>query len=85
MGETGNALHIRLNGHRNDSKAKRVEKPVAEHFNQPGHDLTIMKIRKNGPYLRGRRDIHSQYFGSCQHEPGGMMSPLTINSELGVD
>ena len=26
---------------------------------------------------------YSQYFGSC-HEPGGMMSPLTINSELGV-
>ena len=36
---------VEMVGHRNDIKAKRVEKPVAEHFNQPGHsmdDLTIM-------------------------------------------
>lgn len=64
VGETGNALHVRLNGHRSDIKAKIVEKPVAQHFNQPGHsmnDLTIMcieKIRKDDPHLRRRRESY---------------------------
>ena len=49
VGETENALHIRLNGHRSNVKTKKMEKPVAAHFNLPGHsmeDLTIVVIEK---------------------------------------
>jgi len=49
VGETENALHIRLNGHRSDIRTKKTDKPVAEHFNLVGHsikDLTIMVIEK---------------------------------------
>ena len=44
VGETENALHIHLNGHRSDIRTKKTDKPVAEHFNSRGHsmeDLTI--------------------------------------------
>ena len=49
VGETGNALHICFNGHRSDVKTRKMEKPVAAHFNLPGHsmgDLVIMVIEK---------------------------------------
>ena len=32
VGETENALHIRMNGHRSDITTKKLEKPVAESF-----------------------------------------------------
>ena len=64
VGETENALHIRLNGHRSDIRTNKTEKPVAEHFNLPGHymeNLTIMvieKIRKDDVQLRRRRESY---------------------------
>ena len=64
VGETENALHIRLNGHRSDVKTKKMEKPVAAHFNLPGHsmeDLTIMvfeKIWREDVQLRRRRESY---------------------------
>ena len=47
VGETENALHVSLTGHRSDIRHKRMEKPVAKHFNSVDHsikDLTIMVI-----------------------------------------
>ena len=49
VGETENALHIRMNGHRSDIKNRRLEKPVAKHFNLANHslkDLLIFVIEK---------------------------------------
>ena len=47
--ERQNPLHIRLNGYRSDIRNKKLEKPVAAHFNTPGHsidDLSIMVIER---------------------------------------
>ena len=49
VGETENALHIRMNGHQSDITMKMLDKPVATHFNQPDHsldDLRVMWIEK---------------------------------------
>ena len=49
VGETENALRVRLTGHRSDINHQRLDRPVAHHFNQPHHslkDLTIMIIEK---------------------------------------
>jgi len=49
VGETENPLHIQMNGHQSDILAKKLEKPVASHFNQPDHsleDLEVMAIEK---------------------------------------
>ena len=40
IGETGQPLHKRINGHRSDWKHRRFQRaPVAEHFTLPGHDF----------------------------------------------
>ena len=44
VGETENALHIRMNGHRSDIKHRHLEKPVASHFNSEGHSLEDLSI-----------------------------------------
>ena len=50
MGETGQPLHRRINGHRfNITHEKTEESPVAEHTNGEGHtlvDVTVMAIDK---------------------------------------
>ncbi len=65
VGETVNALHIRLNSHRSDVKTKKLDKPVVAHFNLPDHsieDLEVMgidKIHDNDP---GRRKLRESYW-----------------------
>ena len=44
VGETENVLHIRINGHQSDIKNRRLEKPVARHFNSEGHSLEDLCI-----------------------------------------
>ena len=48
VGETGQPLHMRMNGHRYDIAHRRTEEsPVAEHFNSGVHeelDMTVMAI-----------------------------------------
>ena len=64
VGETENALRVRLTGHRSDIKHKRIEKPVAKHFNQVDHsinDLAIMvieMIHKDDTEYRRRKESH---------------------------
>ena len=49
VGEMENALRISLKGHWSNINHQRLDRPVAQHFNQPHHtlkDLTIMVIKK---------------------------------------
>ena len=67
VGETENALHIRMNGHRSDITTKKLDKPVATHFNQPDHsleDLKVMGIEKIEDHNNSRkwRKLRKQYW-----------------------
>ena len=42
--EKENALHVRMNGHHSDIKHRRLEKPVAKHFNSTDHSLEDLSI-----------------------------------------
>ena len=44
VGETENALHVRMNGHCSDTNHRRLEKPDAKHFNSMGHSLEDLSI-----------------------------------------
>lgn len=49
IGETENPLHIRMNGHHSDITMRKLDKPLASHFNQPDYsleDLKVMRIEK---------------------------------------
>ena len=66
VGETENALHIRMNGHRSDITTKKLDKPVAAHFNQPNHsyeDLRVIVIEKieDRNNSRKRRKLRERY------------------------
>ena len=44
-----NPLHLQMNGHRSDYYRKLPDKPVAMHFNTPGHtfdDATVTVIEQ---------------------------------------
>ena len=65
VGETENALHIRMNGHRSDIKNRRLEKPVAKHFNSVGHsldDLSIFVVEKIHPEDASSRKAKESYW-----------------------
>ena len=66
VGETEIALHIRMNGHRSDITTKKLDKPVASHFNQPDHsleDLKVMGIKKIEDHnSRKRRKLRERYW-----------------------
>ena len=38
-------LHIRMNGHRSDSRTGKTEKPVAAHFTLPHHSINDLEVR----------------------------------------
>ena len=44
VGETENALHLRMNGHCSDYYRKSPDKPVVVHFNTQGHSFDDMKV-----------------------------------------
>ncbi|XP_073188346.1 uncharacterized protein [Lepidochelys kempii] len=44
IGQTGQSLRKRINGHKSDVKNYNIHKPVGEHFNLSGHAITDMKI-----------------------------------------
>ena len=81
VGETQNPLHICLNGHRSDIKNKNNEKPVAVHFNSPGHklsDLTILvleQMRSNSPDLRKLRESYWIHHLHSIHPSGMNLDP----------
>jgi len=64
IGETGNTLRQRMNGHRSDIKARK-NKPVANHFNQSNHDICNLKITvlsKLNRRSRQQREIEEQKY-----------------------
>lgn len=44
IGQTGQTLRQRINGHKSDIKNHKTEKPVGEHFNLPGHSIQDLKV-----------------------------------------
>ncbi|XP_074974844.1 endothelin-3 isoform X1 [Caretta caretta] len=44
IGQTGQSLRKRINGHKPDIKNYDIQKPVGEHFNLPGHSITDLKV-----------------------------------------
>ena len=79
VGETGQPLHMRINGHRYDIAHRRTEEsPVAEHFNGGAHkelDMTVMVIelaRSRDACLRKIRE--SRWIRTL-----GTSSPLGMN------
>ena len=64
VGETENPLHITMNGHKSDINTRKLDKPVAAHFNQPDHslnDLRVMGIDKkhtNSAQWRKQRESY---------------------------
>ena len=44
VGETRNALHIRMNRHRGDIYHRHLDKPVSAHFNSSDHNLQHLSI-----------------------------------------
>ena len=50
VGETEQALRLRMNEHRSDIQTKKIEKPVAAHFCQEDHsqrDLEVTAMEKS--------------------------------------
>ncbi|XP_074809868.1 uncharacterized protein LOC141987932 [Natator depressus] len=44
IGQTGQSLRKRINGHKSDVKNYNIHKPVGEHFNLSGHAITDMRV-----------------------------------------
>ena len=81
VGESGQALHERLNSHRSDVRLKKIEKSVSAHFNSPTHTSQDMKVavievlRRNN--VRLRRLWESHWITTLQ-----TIHPYGINKEL---
>ena len=64
VGETENALHLRMNGRRSDYYRKLADKPVAAHFNEPCHSfeiLLVMVMKQMGSADTTQRDLRESY------------------------
>ncbi|XP_065445349.1 uncharacterized protein LOC135982467 isoform X2 [Chrysemys picta bellii] len=44
IGQTGQSLRKRINGHKSDIRNGNIHKAVSEHFNLPGHSITDLKV-----------------------------------------
>ena len=59
--ETENSLHLRMNGYRSDYYCRLPNKPVAVHFNTPGHtfdDVSEIIIEQSGAARRKYRESY---------------------------
>ena len=65
VGEMGNPLHTRMNGHCSDIRTGKIDKPVAAHFTQWDHsleDLQFMGIEKISREDITLRKLHESYW-----------------------
>ena len=80
IGETERFLHDRLCEHIGDVRTKKLEKPVAKHFNQPGHSLSDMtatiieKVKVNCVQYRKEREKYlirkfNTFYGGLNLKP----------------
>ncbi|XP_053886742.1 uncharacterized protein LOC128838514 [Malaclemys terrapin pileata] len=44
IGQTGQSLRKRINGHKSDIRNHNTQKPVGEHFNLSGHSVTDLRV-----------------------------------------
>ncbi|XP_065454583.1 uncharacterized protein LOC135984072 [Chrysemys picta bellii] len=44
IGQTGQSLRKRINGHKSDIRNHNTQKPVGEHFNLSGHSMTDLRV-----------------------------------------
>ncbi|XP_065414590.1 uncharacterized protein LOC135973774 [Chrysemys picta bellii] len=44
IGQTGQSLRKRINGHKSDIRNQNTQKPVGEHFNLSGHSVTDLRV-----------------------------------------
>uniref|UniRef100_A0A8C3SQG5 Ig-like domain-containing protein n=1 Tax=Chelydra serpentina TaxID=8475 RepID=A0A8C3SQG5_CHESE len=44
IGQTGQSLRKRINGHKSDIRNGSIQKPVGEHFSLPGHTIADLKV-----------------------------------------
>ena len=64
VGETDNALHVEMNGHRSDIKHWHLEKPVAKHFSSMAHSIqdlsgyVIEKVHREEAIFRKVKESH---------------------------
>ena len=70
IGETGDHVNQRMNGHRDEWKHKRVKRsPVAEHFCSPGHDFlnhaTLCCLEHNPEWTDRTRKARESYCIQC--------------------
>ena len=63
VGETENALHVRMNRQCSDVRTKKTEKPVAAHFCQPDHTIHTCKWGKS------RRSTGREREWACEFSP----------------
>ena len=45
VGETENALHVQMNGHRSNIRTRKTEKSVAAHFCQSNYSVKDLEVR----------------------------------------
>ena len=62
VGETGNKLRERLNGHRADIRNKR-DTPVGVHFNMANHNLRVSGLERTGADTTSRRVREKKWIG----------------------
>ncbi|XP_065428293.1 multivesicular body subunit 12B isoform X1 [Chrysemys picta bellii] len=44
IGQTGQSVRKRINGHKSDIRNHNIQKPVGEHFSLSGHSITDLKV-----------------------------------------
>ncbi|XP_060137727.1 uncharacterized protein LOC132593050 isoform X9 [Zootoca vivipara] len=77
IGQTGQTLRQRINGHKSDIRNHKTEKPVGEHFNLPGHSIQDLKaavlLQKNFRNRQEREDAKLELITKLKTmEPPGM-------------
>lgn len=80
IGQTKNTLHQRRLQHHNHIVNQRVEKPVANHFNDTNHnvtDITIMSLDDSARYLNDRLRLEEAWIRKL-----GSYQPMGLNIRL---
>ncbi|XP_060137728.1 uncharacterized protein LOC132593050 isoform X10 [Zootoca vivipara] len=77
IGQTGQTLRQRINGHKSDIRNHKTEKPVGEHFNLPGHSIQDLKaavlLQENFRNRQEREDAKLELITKLKTmEPPGM-------------
>uniref|UniRef100_A0A8C3S145 RRM domain-containing protein n=1 Tax=Chelydra serpentina TaxID=8475 RepID=A0A8C3S145_CHESE len=71
IGQTGQSLRKRINGHKSDIRNGNIQKPVGEHFNLPGHTIADLKVailqQKKLQDCRKNQEINEDWFDAKEN------------------